>query len=159
MNAYLSMYIVIALLPLCKFCAPVMLSLLITKSTVKVHPIKGHEGPRGQWRYTYTLYLSSALDGVGGQCHALTFTPRKDLVPIEKEAGWALGPVWTVVDNLAPTGIRSPDHPAHSMWKCTVFILYPPVLMLSLCLNMSFCVKNHQLFLAHSVMVSLPLCN
>jgi hypothetical protein len=41
-------------------------------------------------------------------------TPRKDLVPIVQEAGWAPGPVWTGVENLAPTGIRSPDHPAHS---------------------------------------------
>jgi len=24
------------------------------------------------------------------------------------------GPVWAVVENLAPNGIRSPDHPAHS---------------------------------------------
>ena len=40
------------------------------------------------------------------------FTPRKDLVPIVQEAGWAPGPVWTGVENLAPTGIRFPDRPA-----------------------------------------------
>ena len=44
----------------------------------------------------------------------LLFTPRKDLVPIVQEAGWAPGPVWTGTENLAPTGIRSPDHPARS---------------------------------------------
>jgi len=39
-------------------------------------------------------------------------TPGKDLVPIVQEAGWASGPVWTGTENLAPPGIRSPDHPA-----------------------------------------------
>jgi len=40
------------------------------------------------------------------------FTPGKDPVPIVHEAGWAPGPVWTGAENLAPTGIRSPDRPA-----------------------------------------------
>jgi len=42
------------------------------------------------------------------------FTPGKDPVPIVQEAGWAPGPVWTGVINLAPTGIQSPDRPACS---------------------------------------------
>ena len=40
------------------------------------------------------------------------FTPGKDRVPIVQEAGWAPGPVWTGVENLAPTEIQSPDRPA-----------------------------------------------
>jgi hypothetical protein len=44
----------------------------------------------------------------------LLFTPGKEPVPIVQEAGWAPGPVWTGAENLAPTGIRSPDHPACS---------------------------------------------
>jgi hypothetical protein len=40
------------------------------------------------------------------------FTPGKDPVPIVQEVGWAPGPVWTGAENLAPTGIRSPDRPA-----------------------------------------------
>jgi hypothetical protein len=47
-------------------------------------------------------------------------TPRP-LYPLERpgthcvqEAGWATGPVWTCAKNLDPTGIRSPDNPAHS---------------------------------------------
>ena len=41
--------------------------------------------------------------------------PREeDLVPIGQEAGWASGPVWTNMEYLGPTGIRSPDRPAHS---------------------------------------------
>jgi hypothetical protein len=38
----------------------------------------------------------------------------KDPVPFVEEAGWAPGPVWTCAENLAPTGIRSPDRPALS---------------------------------------------
>jgi len=41
------------------------------------------------------------------------FTPGKDQVPIVK-TGWAPGPVWTGVENQAPTGIRSLDRPARS---------------------------------------------
>ena len=42
------------------------------------------------------------------------FTPRNDPVPIVQEAGWASGPVWTSVENLASTGIRSPERLARS---------------------------------------------
>ena len=42
--------------------------------------------------------------------------PGKDPVPIihSQEAGWAPGTVWTGAENLAPTGVRSPDRPARS---------------------------------------------
>ena len=53
--------------------------------------------------------------GVGGQRHALAaFTPGKDPVTIVQEAGWAPGPVWIGAENLAPTGIRSPELTARS---------------------------------------------
>jgi len=42
------------------------------------------------------------------------FTPEKDPVPIVQEAGWASGPVWTGAENIASTGIRSPDRSARS---------------------------------------------
>ena len=42
------------------------------------------------------------------------FIPEKDPVPIVQEAGWVPGPVWTAAENLASTGIRSPDRPARS---------------------------------------------
>ena len=65
--------------------------------------------------YSSTLPSASALDGVGGQRQApATFSPGKDPVPIVLEGGWAPGPVWTGAENLAPTGIRSPDRPARS---------------------------------------------
>jgi hypothetical protein len=42
------------------------------------------------------------------------FTPGKNPLPIVQEAGWAPGPIWTGAENLASTGIRSPDPPARS---------------------------------------------
>jgi hypothetical protein len=82
----------------------------------KVHPCTGTEalyrGSRGialpfhghstRWRW-----------GVSITPRPL-FTRGKNLLPIVQEAGWASGPVWTGAENLATTGIRSPDRPAHS---------------------------------------------
>jgi hypothetical protein len=39
-------------------------------------------------------------------------TTEKDPVPVVQEAGLALGTVLTGRENLASTGIRSPDRPA-----------------------------------------------
>jgi hypothetical protein len=43
-----------------------------------------------------------------------SFTPGKGPVPIVQEIGLAPGPAWTAAENLASTGIRSPDRPARS---------------------------------------------
>jgi len=64
------------------------------------------------------------------------FTPGKDPVPLVQEAGWDPGPVWTGVENFAPTGIRSPDRPARSQslyrlrYPAHLFhhsLLFPPI--------------------------------
>jgi hypothetical protein len=71
-----------------------------------VHPRTVHEGPEGEQRYSSILSITSALDGGGWSTpHPGRYTPGKDPVPIVYEAGWAPGPVWTVAENLAPTGI------------------------------------------------------
>jgi hypothetical protein len=49
----------------------IMSSFCLMRNKGKVHPRTGHEGPEGQCRYSSTLSLTSALDGVGGQQHAL----------------------------------------------------------------------------------------
>ena len=50
-----------------------------------------------------------------GQRHApAALPPGKWPVPIIQEAGWVPGPVWTVAQNLASTGIQSPDRPVRS---------------------------------------------
>ena len=47
-----------------------------------VHPITGHEGPGEEQMYNFTP-STSALDGVGGQCHVqAALPPEKDPVPI-----------------------------------------------------------------------------
>jgi len=48
--------------------------------------------------------------GAGGQRHDPT------ALRIVQEAGWISGLVWTGAENLASTGIGSPDRPAHSEW-------------------------------------------
>jgi len=53
--------------------------------------------------------------GVGSQRHGpAPLSPGKRPVSIAQEAGRALGPVWTDVENLAPTGTRHPDRLASS---------------------------------------------
>jgi hypothetical protein len=42
----------------------------------KVHPKTGHEGPGREYRYSSTLPLTSALDGVGSQRHTPAALPR-----------------------------------------------------------------------------------
>ena len=65
--------------------------------------------------YSYTPSLTSALDEVGGQNHAsAALPPGKRPIPFVQEAGWAPWPVWTGAENLARTGIRSPDRPDRS---------------------------------------------
>jgi hypothetical protein len=59
--------------------------------------------------------LALALEGGGWLApRPGRFTPGKDPVLIVQETGWAPGPVWTGAENLASTGIRSPDRPARS---------------------------------------------
>jgi hypothetical protein len=42
------------------------------------------------------------------------YSRERHLVPILQEAGWAVGPVWTGVENHAQTGICFPESPARS---------------------------------------------
>ena len=78
-------------------------------------PRTGHEGPEGEQTYSSTLPSTSSLDGDGWSTpRPGRFTPEKAPLPIVYEAGGAPGPVWTGAENLALTGIRSPDSPARS---------------------------------------------
>ena len=84
----------------------------------RFHPFIGHEGPQGQQRCSSTLFLTSALEGVRGQRHA----PAAPY-PLERPGTLCTGPVWTDVENLDPTGIRSSDRPARrqSLYR----LIYP----------------------------------
>jgi hypothetical protein len=81
----------------------------LSDSKGKSHPTTGHESPEGEYRYSSTLHSTSASTPRSGR-----FTPGKDPVLIVEEVGWAPEPVWTGEENLAPTGIRSPDGPTRS---------------------------------------------
>ena len=99
----------------------VLISVLGSRHVKKVHPCTCTEalyrpyGPWGNRGITLPFHDHSARRwwGVSVTPQPL-FTPVKDPVPIVQEAGWAPGPVWTGAENLVPTGIRSPDHPARS---------------------------------------------
>jgi hypothetical protein len=57
-----------------------------------VHPITGHEGTEGEYRYSSTLSLTSALDGVGGQRNAPpALPPGTTLYPLYRRLGGAHG--------------------------------------------------------------------
>ena len=88
----------------------------LEKTRGQVYLRTGHEGPKGEKKYSPTLSLSSALDVGGWVINAMPrqVYPGKDPVPVLQEAGWAPDPVWKGAKYLAPTGIRSPDRPACS---------------------------------------------
>jgi len=59
--------------------------------------------------------MTTAPEGGEVQRYApATLYPGKHPVPIVQETGWVPGPVWTGTENLALTGIRSPDRPARN---------------------------------------------
>jgi hypothetical protein len=79
----------------------------------KFHPSNGYKFPDGKYRYTFTLFLTSALDG--GEWSTPRpgrFNPGKVPVPIVQEVERASGKVWMGAEYLAFTGIRFPNFPA-----------------------------------------------
>jgi len=80
----------------------------------KVHPIKGHEDPKGEQTFNSTLSLTSTLDGVGGQRHAsAALPPGKTRYLLYRRLGGAPGPIWTSAENLSPhrDSIPGPSSP------------------------------------------------
>jgi len=86
------------------------------KGKGKVQPRTGHEGPEGGGdRYIARLSLTLWVDGGGWSTPRLgRFTLGIAAIPIVEEGGWTPGPVWTGAENLAPTGVGSPERPARS---------------------------------------------
>jgi len=91
--------------------------LFFSQGEGKVHPRTGHKGPEGKEGYSSTLSLTSSIQDVDAFiiiATPLELYPRKDPLPTVREAGWVPGSVWTDAENLAPTGIQSPEHPVCS---------------------------------------------
>ena len=67
----------------------------IGKGKGKFHPRTGREDPEVKKKRGCTLSLTSALYGVGCQCHVpVRFTPgQENHYAMHKETGWALGPL------------------------------------------------------------------
>ena len=63
--------------------------------------------------YSSNLSLTSATDGVGGQCHVpATLPPGKTQYPMYRRLGGPLGQFGWVQKISPPTRTRSPDHMA-----------------------------------------------
>ena len=97
----------------------------------KGHPITGHEGSEGEYWYTSTLSLNSAVDGVGQRHTLAALPPGKTPGTHCTGSWWAPGPAWTAEEVLATTGIRSSGRPARSesLYRLTILvhnILYKP---------------------------------
>jgi hypothetical protein len=89
------------------------LSTLTPGGTLQTYSVP-YNGPRVEVEGYHYSFMTSALEGVGGQYYAPTaLPPRKSPVPIAPEAGWASGPFWTVAKNLYHTGFRCPDPTAN----------------------------------------------
>jgi len=65
---------------------------IIQNGKGKVYPRKGHEGPEGEYRYSCTFSLTSALDGVRGQRHTSATLPSgKTQYPLCRRLGGPQG--------------------------------------------------------------------
>jgi hypothetical protein len=71
-----------------------------------VHPRTGHKGPEGEYRYTSTLSLTSALDGGGWSMpHPSHFTSRKETqYPFYRRLGGPQGRSGRVLKISPPPG-------------------------------------------------------
>jgi hypothetical protein len=80
----------------------------------KVHPRTGQEVPLGEYRYSFTLSLTLAIDGVGGQHYAPAVLPSGNTRHLY--IGGRVGPRAGLdgCGKSPPNGILSPDRPARS---------------------------------------------
>ena len=73
---------------------------------VKAYPRTGHEGPDMEYRYSSTLSLTSALDGVSGQRHVpAALLPGMIRFPLYRRLGGPQDRPGRVRKILPPTGI------------------------------------------------------
>jgi len=93
----------------------VVSSITTEAGTNTVLPITSHEVPEGEYRYSSTLSLTSALEG--GRWSTTwpgRFTPEKTRYLLCRRPGRPQGRSEWVREILPPTEIRSPDRPVRS---------------------------------------------
>jgi hypothetical protein len=76
-------------------------------------PVTCNEGTEGRYWYSCLPTRILGASWWPAQCPG-TFTPARDPVPTEQETRCASGTVRMGPDNLASTGVRTPDRPARS---------------------------------------------
>jgi len=82
-----------------------LLWLYSNKGKGKVHPITGYEYTEGEWRYSPTLSLTSALEGVGVHRHApASLPPGKTRYPLYRGLGRPQGRSGRVRNISLPLG-------------------------------------------------------
>ena len=87
------------------------------------------------------LSLTLALDGVGGQRHTpAALLSVKTRGPLYRRLGGSPEPVWTGVENIAFTGIRSLDRPAptKSLYRLSYLGPQRRYIMLKIKMNLGF---------------------
>ena len=94
------------------FCTNVKVKVTLVQALRLCTGRTAHRGSRG---IALPFHDHGTIRGEGSASRpGRSYTPGKDTVPILHETEWAARPVWTGVENLASTGIRSPDRPARS---------------------------------------------
>jgi hypothetical protein len=98
----------------------------------KVHLRTGHEGPEREYRYSFTLSLTTALDGVGWSTPrpGRFLPPGKTRDPSYRRLGGPHCRSGRVRKISHPTGVRSPDRrtPTHCNLISRSMTVLPPVL-------------------------------
>ena len=86
------------------------------KGKVKVKfALKGHEGPEGEYVYSSTLSLTSALDGVSGQSQTpAALPPGMTRYALFRRMSGPRGRSGRVRKFSPPTGNEAPDRPVRS---------------------------------------------
>jgi hypothetical protein len=91
-----------------------------TKFQVKSSEVSSYYRPRGPRRESrgivlrFSLNLGTLDGGEWSTSRPGRLYPGKDPVRIVQVVGWVSEPVWRGAENIAPTGIPSPDLPARS---------------------------------------------
>jgi hypothetical protein len=69
----------------------------------KICTITGHENTEEEMTYSFTLYSTSALDGIGDNFTPRPLYPReRDPVTAAHKVKWTTGPVWKGAKNFIP---------------------------------------------------------